>query len=94
MTDPSPRGFIIAAPRSGSGKTAITLGIARALVNSGYRVAPAKTGPDYIDPAFLARAAGTAAINLDPWAMPQSQLRALAAQQATGADLMLVEGAM
>ena len=31
MTDPSPRGFIIAAPRSGSGKTAVTLGIARAL---------------------------------------------------------------
>ena len=57
MADPVPRGFIIAAPRSGSGKTAITLGIARALANAGYSVAPAKTGPDYIDPAFLARAA-------------------------------------
>ena len=90
----SPRGFIIAAPRSGSGKTAITLGIARALVNSGYRVAPAKTGPDYIDPAFLARAAGSAAINLDPWAMDAATLKARAAQHAEGHDTLLIEGVM
>jgi cobyrinic acid a,c-diamide synthase len=93
MTSP-PRGFIVAAPRSGSGKTAITLGIARALVNSGYRVAPAKTGPDYIDPAFLARAAGSAAINLDPWAMDAATLKARAAQHAEGHDTLLIEGVM
>lgn len=89
-----PRGVIVAAPRSGSGKTAVTLGLARALVNSGSRVAPAKTGPDYIDPAFLARAAGGAAINLDPWAMEAATLRGRAWGHARGYDTLLIEGVM
>lgn len=89
-----PRGIIIAAPMSGAGKTAITLGLAGALSARGYAVAPAKTGPDYIDPAFLARAAGGAAINLDPWAMTAGRLQHLAHQHAAGHDLLLVEGVM
>lgn len=87
-------GLVIAAPRSGSGKTLVTLGVAAALRNRGLVVAPAKTGPDYIDPVFLGHAAGREAINLDPWAMAPAQLQALALQQATGADLLLVEGVM
>lgn len=91
-------GLIIAAPRTGSGKTLLTLGLARALSSSGLRVAPAKTGPDYIDGALLARAAikaaTSAAINLDPWAMAPQRLRALAAGRAATADLLLVEGVM
>ncbi|MHA6298444.1 cobyrinate a,c-diamide synthase [Devosia sp. CAU 1758] len=90
----SARGLVIAAPRSGSGKTLVTLGLLAALRRRGMVVAPAKTGPDYIDPVFLGHAAGREAINLDPWAMPATQIRALAAQHATGADLLLVEGVM
>ena len=33
-------------------------------------------------------------MNLDPWAMPADRLRSLAALQATGAELLLVEGVM
>lgn len=88
------KGFVIAAPRSGSGKTTVTLGILAALRRRGLVLAPAKTGPDYIDPAFLGLAAGREAINLDPWAMPPEQLRTLAAQHATGADCLVVEGVM
>ena len=51
-------GFIVGAPRSGSGKTTITLGLLRAFARRGVRVAPVKCGPDYIDTAFHARAAG------------------------------------
>jgi cobyrinic acid a,c-diamide synthase len=88
------RGIVVAAPRSGSGKTVVTLGLLAALRQRGIVVAPAKTGPDYIDPAFLARAALRDAVNLDPWSMPATQVRRLAATQATGADLLLVEGVM
>jgi cobyrinic acid a,c-diamide synthase len=87
-------GLIIAAPRSGSGKTLVTLGLLAALKRRGLAVAPAKTGPDYIDRAILAKVAGSEAINLDPWAMSPDRLRSLASDHAAGADLLLIEGVM
>ena len=81
-------GLIIAAPRSGSGKTLVTLGLLAALRRRGIPVAPAKTGPDYIDRAILARVAGTEAINLDPWAMSPDRLRSLAAAHGGGETLL------
>lgn len=87
-------GLVIAATRSGSGKTMLTLGLLRALGLRGIAVAPAKTGPDYIDTTILGQVAGRAAINLDPWAMDAGRLRGLASAHAAGADLLLVEGVM
>jgi len=87
-------GLVIAAPRSGSGKTTVTLGLLAALRARGIAVAPAKTGPDYIDRTILSRAAGAEAVNLDPWAMAPDRLRALATSHAASADLLLVEGVM
>ena len=87
-------GLIIAAPRSGSGKTIVTLGLIAALRARGLAVAPAKTGPDYIDTAILSHTAGREAINLDPWAMRPARLHALAATQAAKADVLIVEGVM
>jgi cobyrinic acid a,c-diamide synthase len=87
-------GLVVAAPRSGSGKTVVTLGLLAALRARGIAVAPAKTGPDYIDTTILSRTAGTEAINLDPWAMSPERLRELAAAHAATADLLLVEGVM
>jgi cobyrinic acid a,c-diamide synthase len=88
------RGLILAAPASGSGKTTLTLGLLRALARGGKRVAPAKTGPDYIDPTFHAAAAGRASFNLDPWAMRGATLDALVAALTYDADLVLCEGVM
>lgn len=44
--------FMIAAPKSGSGKTMITCGLLRALLLRGKKTAAFKCGPDYIDPQF------------------------------------------
>ncbi len=86
--------MVIAAPHSNSGKTILTLGLIRAFGEKGLAVAPAKTGPDYIDTAFLSAVAHAEAINLDPWAMSGDRLGASASAQAVDTDLMLVEGVM
>ncbi len=88
------RGLIIAAPRSGSGKTTITLALLAAFRRRGVAIAAAKSGPDYIDPAFHAAATGRPGTNLDSWAMPPDLLAAIAANNAAGAELVLVESAM
>jgi cobyrinic acid a,c-diamide synthase len=88
------RGLIVAAPQSGAGKTTITLALAAALRRRGLKVSAAKAGPDYIDPAFHAAASGSAAVNLDSWAMPQALLDMLAARAADSADIVVIEGVM
>lgn len=60
------KGFVIAAPSSGSGKTTITLALLRALRNTGLRIASGKSGPDYIDPAFHSAAPGVHASIMMP----------------------------
>jgi cobyrinic acid a,c-diamide synthase len=88
------RALIVSAPRSGTGKTTVTLGILAALRRRGVAVRAAKSGPDYIDLAFHAAATGAAGVNLDSWAMPPPLLDALMAEAACAADLVVIEGAM
>ncbi len=90
----SPPGLIIAAPRSGAGKTTVTLGLLRALRRQGHVVQPFKCGPDYIDPAFHAVAAGRASFNLDSWAMGADLIVTLASTASGIADLCIAEGVM
>jgi cobyrinic acid a,c-diamide synthase len=91
MTTP---GLLIAAPRSGSGKTMLTLGLLRAYRRLGLDVVGVKSGPDYIDPAFHAAASGREGLNLDSWAMAPSLVQHLAAGAARGCDLLLCEASM
>ena len=86
-------GLLISAPASGTGKTTVTLGLARAWTRAGLAVQPFKSGPDYIDPAFHTAAAGRSSVNLDSWAMNGAMIGALAAR-ADDADLVLAEGSM
>tara|TARA_Y100001933_G_scaffold261532_1_gene316447 strand:- start:1474 stop:2808 length:1335 start_codon:yes stop_codon:yes gene_type:complete len=87
-------GLIIAAPASGNGKTIITLGLIGALKKNGYVVAPAKVGPDYIDPSYLAAAADMPCFNLDPWAMRLETIAGHCFSLSKAAPLIICEGVM
>lgn len=87
-------GLIIAAPRSGSGKTTVTLALMAALRRRGLKVRGAKSGPDYIDPAFHEAATGLPSLNLDCWAMQPALLKALAAHSSADGDILLIEASM
>jgi cobyrinic acid a,c-diamide synthase len=88
------KALLIAAPRSGAGKTTVTLALLAAFRARGLRVRAGKCGPDYIDPAFHAVASSTPCLNLDSWAMTPAALEATLASAASGADILLIESAM
>ncbi len=89
------KGFMIAAPASGSGKTTITLGLLRTLKRRGVALSPVKAGPDYIDPAYHKAASGVDCFNLDPWAMRPELISALSSRMTeSGSRLLVAEGMM
>jgi cobyrinic acid a,c-diamide synthase len=90
---PAP-GILVAAPRSGSGKTTVVLGLQRALARRGFRVRGAKCGPDYIDPAFHHAATGAPSYNLDSFAMGDGLLAHLARLVSEAGDIVVAEGSM
>jgi cobyrinic acid a,c-diamide synthase len=91
MTQPCPR-LLLAALRGGAGKTTLTLGLLAAWRGQGRRLVPFKKGPDYIDPAWHALAAGCPSHNLDPFLMEGDQILALVGCHAAQADALLIEG--
>ncbi len=88
------RALIIGAPRSGAGKTSVTIGLLRALKRRGLKVRGIKSGPDYIDPGFHEAASGLSGVNLDSWAMAPDLLGELLAQAAATSDVILIESSM
>ncbi|HET7526296.1 MAG TPA: cobyrinate a,c-diamide synthase [Burkholderiaceae bacterium] len=84
--------LLVSAAHKSSGKTTVTLGLAAALAARGLNVQPFKKGPDYIDPMWLARAAGRPCINLDPYLMEAAALARAFVQSLDGTQLALVEG--
>ena len=86
--------LVIAGTGSGVGKTSITLGLARALVEQGLRVQPFKVGPDFLDPSYLAAASGRVCYNLDGWMTSRAYVRQLFARATADADIALIEGVM
>ncbi|MEF2230162.1 MAG: cobyrinate a,c-diamide synthase [Pseudodesulfovibrio sp.] len=86
-----PRG-ILAGLSGGTGKTIVSLALARAFARAGRVVAPFKKGPDYIDAKWLGLAAGRACSNLDPYFHSERVIRSLLLHKSQGADLSLIEG--
>jgi len=86
--------LVIAGTASGVGKTTVTVGLARALVARGLKVAVFKCGPDYLDPTYHARAVGAPCHNLDGWMMGRAGVAATFAGATRDADIVLIEGVM
>ena len=86
-------GLIVAGMQSSGGKTALTCMLLAALAERGLAVQPFKVGPDFIDPAYHARFAGTASRNLDAWMMGIDGIAREAAAYGAG-KISLVEGVM
>jgi len=85
---------VIAATRSGDGKTTVATGIMAALRARGLRVSPHKVGPDYIDPSYHAAACGAPGRNLDPWLVGEKLVAPLLRHGARGAGVAVIEGVM
>ena len=84
--------LLVSAAHKSSGKTTVTVGLCAALAAQGTRVQPFKKGPDYIDPMWLAHAAGRPCLNLDPYLMDDAGLVRCWRECIHGAELAVVEG--
>lgn len=86
--------LMLAAAASGGGKTTVTLGLLRCLLERDLRPAAFKCGPDYIDPMFHREVLGIPGRNLDLYFTDAGRARALFARGMRGRDIAVVEGVM
>jgi cobyrinic acid a,c-diamide synthase len=86
-------GLIIAGMQSSGGKTAVTCMVLAALAQRRLAVQPFKIGPDFIDPGYHARFAGSTSRNLDPWLMGTDGIVREAVAHGAG-RISIVEGVM
>ena len=86
--------FLLAASRSGSGKTTMTCALLMALKRRGCAPCAFKSGPDYIDPMFHRAVLGVESRNLDLFFSAPETVRTLYAKGAAGHGAAVCEGAM
>ena len=86
--------FLLAAPRSGSGKTTMTCALLMALKRRGCAPCAFKSGPDYIDPMFHRAVLGVESRSLDLYLSAPETVRTLYAKGAAGHGAAVCEGAM
>ncbi len=84
--------LLVAGLRGGGGKTLLSLGLAASFRSRGHVVAPFKKGPDYIDAAWLTRAAARPCRNLDLFLFSPSVAYRSFQEASIGADVALIEG--
>ncbi len=82
----------ISAAHKSSGKTTLSIGLTRALVERGIDLQTFKKGPDYIDPLWLTAASGRPCYNLDFYTQSREEIRDAFRRHMTGREMALIEG--
>lgn len=88
--------IMLAAPKSGSGKTLLTCGLLEVLRRRGLNPIACKCGPDYIDPMFHRYVLGISGRNLDSFFLPTEGVRKVLvdAVREEQAGIAVLEGVM
>lgn len=86
--------MMLAAPKSGSGKTMLTCAVVQLLKKYGKTVVSYKCGPDYIDPMFHKQILGVPSKNLDTFFTGEETTKALFLKNRTESDFVVMEGVM
>jgi len=64
------------------------------LAEKGYRIAPFKVGPDFIDPGYHRAVTGRISRNLDSWMLSKAYNERIFSNGTENADIAVVEGVM
>ena len=86
--------IMLAAPKSGSGKTTITCALLELMKKKGEQVVSYKCGPDYIDPMFHEEVLHIPSKNLDTFFTDKEQTRALFIKDRREQEFAVIEGVM
>jgi cobyrinic acid a,c-diamide synthase len=85
--------FVLAAERSGAGKSTITIGFLMALKARGLDPQPFKAGPDFLDPMHHSSAIRKPSRNLDTW-MFGDAVRSSFIRGSKNGSISVIEGVM
>ncbi|MBR6215036.1 MAG: AAA family ATPase, partial [Spirochaetaceae bacterium] len=91
---------VLGAPRSGSGKTLVSIALMQALTAAGKKVSAYKCGPDYIDPMFHKKILGVPSRNLDLFFADEELVKSLFVDSAASSgntdntEISVIEGVM
>ena len=86
--------IMIAAPKSGSGKTTITIALLQALKDRGKKLISYKCGPDYIDPMFHRKVIDIPSKNLDTFFTSEETTKYLFLRERNEDETVVMEGVM
>ena len=86
--------ILLAAPKSGSGKTLFTCGLLALCKKKQIKVAAMKCGPDYIDPMFHRKVLQVPSGNLDSYFTDENTLREILTDKMEQSELTVIEGVM
>ncbi|MFA9465094.1 MAG: cobyrinate a,c-diamide synthase [Velocimicrobium sp.] len=86
--------IMLAAPKSGSGKTLITCALLQNLLFKKMKPVSFKCGPDYIDPMFHQAVLGIHSKNLDTFFTGKKRTRQLLLEGMKDCDIAVLEGVM